>query len=199
MKRRDVSYYGVEPIIHHLVRYIARMAFILFFTASFILNFASTADATTTALYKYKDNNGVISFTDNIESIPERFRDQVEVIEKKIPKEIEVVPPKTFLQNLSQTLRDFIRNELRNPVVIGALIIIVILLLLCIKLWIKGIILKFIARIAIKIAIVALLYIAGRYLYRVYVPIQKAQKNIERFQEKQEESKQALDRIELGR
>jgi len=176
------------------------MAFILFFTASFILNFASTADATTTALYKYKDNNGVISFTDNIESIPERFRDQVEVIEKKIQKGmIEVVPPKTFLQNLSQTLRDFIRNELRNPVVIGALIIIVILLLLCIKLWIKGIILKFIARIAIKIAIVALLYIAGRYLYRVYVPIQKAQKNIERFQEKQEESKQALDRIELGR
>ena len=175
------------------------MPSILFFIASFILNIASAANATTTALYKYKDSHGVISFTDHIESIPEAFRDQVEVIQEKIPKGIiKAATPKTFLQNLSQTVRDFIRQELRNPVVMGALIIIVILLLLCLKLWIKGVIFKFIARIAIKIAIVALLYIGGRYLYRAYLPIQKVEENIERFNGKQEENKQVLDSIDLG-
>lgn len=176
------------------------MPLIIFLIISFILNLTPLSEAKEATIYKYKDANGVVSFSDNVESIPESLRDSVETIERKSSKTIEPTAPKRFLQNIPSVpmIQDFLLNGWKNPIVIGLLVVIAILLFWCIKLWIKNIIFKFISRIAIKVALAGLLYIAGHYLYREFVPIKKAEETIERFQEKQEETKQSLDTIGLN-
>ena len=164
---------------------------------SLILNAATFSEAKEKIIYKYQDKNGVISFTDQFESIPKSLRHSVETIRRDDLPEIESPAPKKIFQNIPavKTIQDFISNQWKNPIVIGLLIIIAILLLWCIKLWIKNIILKFMARIAIKVAIGVLIYIAGHYLYREFSPIKKAEENIERFQEKEVEKNQTLEEI----
>lgn len=161
-------------------------------------------------IYKYTGKDGVSVFTNNIESVPESFRNQVTVLEvkpeAKVAKAESIVPA-----GLDNT---FIRNIL---IAIG-----VILLFWLIKLWIKNMILKFIARIAIKVAIVGLVYMLAHQWFfspkkvsffetvqktvapykdvvKDVVPIQKvtqkATEGIKAFNKKEAEKKKALDAI----
>jgi len=184
----------------------------VFIIISIVLNLTAIASTTTVdptivdlekaGVYRYKDENGVISFTDNINSIPKSLRDQADVTQQKRSKASndKATTLKKYFQDTVKSIKNYIQNSLKNPLVIGLLIIIVILLLWCLKLWIKNVIFKFISRIAIRVAICALLYILGHYLYQEAFPvnpIKKTEENIEQFQQKQKEIKQGLDAVEL--
>jgi hypothetical protein len=153
-------------------------------------------------IYKYTGKDGVSVFTNNINSVPESLRKQVEVLEVK--PEAKVTKTKSIVYaGLDNT---FIRNIL---IAIG-----VILLFWLIKLWIKNMILKFIARIAIKVAIVGLVYMLAHQWffssekvsffktvqktvapYKDIVPIQKVTEGIKAFNKKETEKKDILDAI----
>ncbi|MBI3358450.1 MAG: hypothetical protein HY037_02520, partial [Nitrospirae bacterium] len=101
-------------------------------------------------IYKYTGKDGVTVFTNNIDSAPESLQKQVDGLEIK-PK-IEVKPEIKVTQSA-------VRTGLHSPFIRNILLMIVaIVLFWIIKLWIKNMILKFIARIAIKAAIIGLVY-----------------------------------------
>lgn len=153
-------------------------------------------------IYKYTDKDGVSVFTNNIKSVPESFRNQVTVLEVK--PEAKLAKTKSIVHAGLDNI--FIRNIL--------IAIAVILLFWLIKLWIKNMILKFIARIAIKVAIVGLVYMLAHQWffssqkvsffetvqktiapYKDVVPIEKATEAIKAFNKKEAEKKEALDAI----
>jgi hypothetical protein len=164
-------------------------------------------------IYKYVGKNKVVVFTDDINKVPEALRSQVEILEVKKesaskPKKVLKKAPKTIIQSLqSLSLRDpFIRNIL--------IFAVVLVLFWIIKLWIKNMILKMIARIAIKIAIVGFLYMVAHHWffapkegsffsavkesisqYRDVLPIDRATQEIKSYNKKQEENKKALDAV----
>jgi hypothetical protein len=162
-------------------------------------------------IYKYVGKDKVPVFTDDINKVPEAFRSQVEILEVKKesasqPKKVLKKAPKTIFQSLS--LRDpFIRNIL--------IFAVVLVLFWIIKLWIKNMILKMIARIAIKIAIVGFLYMVAHHWffapkegsffsavkesisqYRDVLPIDRVTQEIKSYNKKQEEEKKGLDAVE---
>jgi hypothetical protein len=231
-------------------------------------------------LYQYKDKKGVLSFTNNLESIPKSFRGQAKRVSpapadtdstttstqakqqtvtgatntplltnpsgtstnplrsatqsktnKKAPPLSEPVPtsiqigPFTIPVNLPsiQSLlppgsgpATLFRTLVDLPVARNSLIVIVIILFLWgMKLWIKNMILKFIARIAVKIALVLLLYVVLYYLlltpkkeslsstvkktigaYSELSPLEKADRNIQQFNQRLKEEKKKLDATE---
>ncbi len=157
---------------------------------------------TDSKIYKYTDNKGVTVFTNNIESVPEAFRNRVKVLEVVPQKEIK----KTFAPpDMPVGLNNpFIRNIL---IAVAAIV-----LFWLIKLWIKNMILKFIARIAIKVALVGLFYMLAHQWffssekvsffktvqktvapYRDIIPIQKATEGIKAFNKKEKEKKKILE------
>ncbi len=189
----------------------------------------SEADA---KVYKYKDKKGVVTFTNNIESVPESLRNQVEIIEgandpgKPGDGEREKKGPAAPTGSSGKEGGPSAASAGVSPSIWGSpfgrnslMIIIVILLLWCLKLWVKNMILKFIARIAIKVAFFGLLYVVVYYLFvspdenpiastvkktvkeaatsaREISPLRKATENVEKFNKTQKERQEALDAME---
>ncbi len=188
---------------------------ILFLTLAllFLFNpiYANTTDTehsppqSDTKIYKYTGKDGVPVFTNNMKAVPESLREKVQILEVKpeIKPKVKITQP-TFFSLADGLSNPFIRNIL---IAIAAII-----LLWVIKLWIKNMILKFIAKIAIKAAIIGLLYMLAHQWffspekfsflktvqkavapYRDVLPIQKATEGIKALNEKQKEEKKALD------
>jgi len=157
-------------------------------------------------IYKYTGKDGVSVFTNNIDSIPLSLRNKMEVLEVK--QKAKITQPKSNSQSL-------VHEGIRNPFIRNILIVIaVIILFWIIKLWIKNMILKFIARIAIKAALIGLLYMLAHHWffssdkgsffeiarktaapYRDILPIQKATEGIKDFTKKEEQKKKELDSL----
>ncbi len=158
-------------------------------------------------IYQYKDKAGVSVFTNNINSVPEPFRKQVKVLEVK---------PEAKIEKSQQTLApNRVFNPLYNPFIRNIIIGIVVLVLLWVlKLWIKNMILAFVARLAIKAAIIGFLYILAHQWYfapkggsfwetvqnavapyRDALPIKKATDGIKAFNKKEKEKKETLETI----
>lgn len=185
-------------------------------------------------VYQYKDKQGVTVFTNDPDAIPPEFRNSAKNKEDKGPTPHPTPPAKgkkltdpIEIGNVSpdskgdkgeknKHMEGLSQQAWLKPLLIkGGIVLILILLLLCIKLWIKNLILKFIARIAIKVALVALTYLIGYHLFttsssmkenpvssvikEVIKPattaIDKGKKNVDTFNEKQKEQKKALDAI----
>ena len=203
-------------------RFMIRFAGLIFilFLSPFHLSHAAeqgttTATATSTStLYKYINTNGVISFTNNFESIPQSLRDQVEIIKKEGLKEIEgnFWKPKWTDPLIASLPKGFFQDELKTKAFISFLLIVIgVLLLWCLKLWIKNIIFKLAIRILVVIALAGILYGVIHYLLIArenigisqkikeviapYIPIEKATKDIKRFEEKEEQKRRTLDTI----
>ncbi len=188
-------------------------------------------------LYKYVDKDGGISFTNNIELIPLSLRNQVEVLSETATSSLgnqsekgeetatsPSLEPSEGGQDQGQSTRpskerfplSISLEGLKTPLVkYSLIIIIVILLLLCLKLWIENIIIKFFSKIAIRIALIALLYVISYYLFispensplsetakkaaksfKEIPPLKKAQENIEQFNKSQKAYKKALDDLD---
>jgi hypothetical protein len=60
--------------------------FFMIFLAASTLASARWAGGQTT-FYKYVDRNGTVHFTDNLESIPQGYRNQIEVMKERTPPE----------------------------------------------------------------------------------------------------------------
>ncbi|MEK7747716.1 MAG: hypothetical protein AAB300_01375 [Nitrospirota bacterium] len=183
--------------------------FLIFFNLVFV-RFALSDDPPQkepSKIYRYVGENNVTVFTDDINKIPKKFRSQAKVLEVK-EKKVEK-PKKKITQAISSaTLSDpFVRNSL--------IFIVVLVLFWLIKLWIKNMILKLIARVAIKIALVGFLYMVAHHWffaekessfftavkksvgqYQKVLPFQKATEGVQSYNKKQEEEKKALDAIE---
>jgi len=173
------------------------------------------APTTDSKIYKYTGKDGIPVFTNNMQSVPESLREKVQVLEVKPEAKPEEKPEVKITQPTSFTLADAIAG-LKNPFIRNILIAIGLIVLFWImKLWIKNIILKFIAKIAIKVAIVGLLYMLAHQWYfssdktsffktvqkqmapyKDILPIQKATEGIKAFNEKQKEEKKELDAIQ---
>jgi hypothetical protein len=175
----------------------------------------ATTTPTTNTLYKYINTNGVISFTNNFESIPQSLRDQVEIVKKEGLKEIEenLQRPKWTDPLIASLPKGFFQDELKTKAFISFLLIVIgVLILWCLKLWIKNIIFKLAIRILVVIAMAGILYGVIHYLFIArenssgisqkikeviapYIPIEKVTKDIKRFEEKEEQKRRTLDTI----
>ena len=71
---------------------ISRVLIIAFLLALFGLLVSPWAPSAEAAFYKYTDKNGVVHFTDRLESIPSEYRNQIKEY-KEIIKEPETPPP----------------------------------------------------------------------------------------------------------
>jgi len=71
---------------------ISRVLIIAFLLALFGLLVSPWAPSAEAAFYKYTDKNGVVHFTDRLESIPSEYRNQIKEY-KEIIKEPEAPPP----------------------------------------------------------------------------------------------------------
>ncbi len=153
-------------------------------------------------IYKYIGKDGVPVFTNNIESVPKPFRNQMTVLE---------VQPKATTTQTESVLRAGLNHTFIRNILIA---IVAIVLFWIIKLWIKNMILKFIARLAIKIAIVGLIYMLAHQWffssekvsffktvektiapYKAVLPIDQATKGIKEFNKKEEQKKKTLEAI----
>lgn len=167
----------------------------------------------TQKIYKYMGQNNVLVFTDDINKVPKRFRDKVTILEAKKEKPFSIkkiikkakVAPKTISESLS----------FKDPFIRQILIFTAVLILFwIIKLWIKNMILKLIARVAIKIAIVGFLYMVAHQWffapkgdsflnavkesfsqYSESLTLEKASNQIKAYNQKQADEKKVLDAI----